>query len=222
MPRWIRRNRGFLALVIAFVLFRTSVADWNPIPSGSMRPNLLEGDVVLVNRLAYQLKLPLTDMVIVEFADPGRGDVVTFARPGDGTRLIKRVVALPGDVVEMRDRQLRINGVPLSYEPRETFRELAPGTEAVAALKVQEQFDDVPHDIQWLDGAGQMADFGPVRIEPDHYLVLGDNRDRSADSRVFGLVPRAALIGRAERILVSLAYQEDWRPRFERFWQRLD
>src|SRR6266571_8906773 len=103
MKYWIRSNRGFLAFLLCFGLFRTAVADWNPIPSGSMRPNLLEGDVVLVNRLAFDLKLPLTDVILTRLGEPARGDVVTFSSPKDGTRLIKRVIALPGDVVEMRD-----------------------------------------------------------------------------------------------------------------------
>ena len=96
-------------------MFRTAVADWNPIPSGSMRPNLLEGDVVFVNRLAFDLKLPLTDIVVAHLGDPQRGDVVTFSSPKDGTRLIKRVIALPGDVVEMRDEHLVINGQAAGY-----------------------------------------------------------------------------------------------------------
>ena len=79
MLRWLKSNRGFVMFLLGVGLFRTAVADWNPIPSGSMRPTLLEGDVVLVDRLAYDLKLPLTDMVLAHRADPRRGDVVTFS-----------------------------------------------------------------------------------------------------------------------------------------------
>src|SRR5207237_5449961 len=103
MRGWIRSNRGFLLFLLGLGLLRTAVADWNPIPSGSMRPTLLEGDVVLVNRLAFDLKMPLTDTVIAHLGEPQRGDIVTFSSPKDGTRLIKRLVALPGDTVEMRD-----------------------------------------------------------------------------------------------------------------------
>src|SRR5438477_8160389 len=103
MASWIRNNRIFLICILLFGVFRSAVADWNPIPSGSMRPTLLEGDVVLVNRLAYDFKVPLTDVSLRELGDPKRGDIVTFSSPSDGTRLIKRLVALPGDVVEMRD-----------------------------------------------------------------------------------------------------------------------
>ena len=84
MAKWIRNNRGFLAFLVLFGLFRTAVADWNPIPSGSMRPTLLEGDVVFVNRLAFDLKVPLTNMIVAHLGEPRRGDVVTFFSPRDG------------------------------------------------------------------------------------------------------------------------------------------
>ena len=87
MKDLIRANKGFIAFLLLFGVFRTAVADWNPIPSGSMRPSLLEGDVVLVNRLAYDLKLPLTNVVLARMGEPRRGDVVTFYSPVDGTRL---------------------------------------------------------------------------------------------------------------------------------------
>src|SRR3954463_8658661 len=115
MAKWIRNNKGFLVFILLFGLFRTAVADWNPIPSGSMRPTLLEGDVVLVNRVAFDLKVPLTDLSLARLGEPSRGDVITFASPADGTRLIKRLVGLPGDVVELKQDRLFINGQPVSY-----------------------------------------------------------------------------------------------------------
>lgn len=99
MRFWLKNNRGFLIFLLCFGFVRTAVADWNPVPSGSMRPTILEGDVVFVNRLAYDFKLPLTEVTLARLAEPQRGDVVTFFSPQDGARLIKRVVGLPGDVV---------------------------------------------------------------------------------------------------------------------------
>jgi signal peptidase I len=93
MRSWLRRHRGYLLFLVLLGVFRTAVADWNPIPSGSMRPTLLEGDLVFVNRLAYDLKVPLTDHSLATLGEPQRGDVVTFSSPVDGTRLIKRLVA---------------------------------------------------------------------------------------------------------------------------------
>ncbi|MCD2519414.1 signal peptidase I [Massilia sp. G4R7] len=220
MRSFLRANKGFLAFLLLFGVFRTAVADWNPIPSSSMRPNLLEGDVVFVNRLAYNVKLPLTDVVVARTGEPRRGDVVTFTSPADGTRLIKRVLALPGDRVEMRNERLSINGVPSDYTPQETAQEMAAEgvTEAQRFLEV---VDGRSHRIQIMPRRAVPRDFGPVTVPPDSYLMLGDSRDNSADSRYIGFVPRHLLIGRAERILVSADYQGNWMPRFDRFGDSL-
>jgi signal peptidase I len=214
MRSWIRDNRGFILFLALFGLFRTAVADWNPIPSGSMRPNLLEGDVVFVNRLAFDLKLPLTNVVLTRIGEPQRGDIVTFSSPKDGTRLIKRLIALPGDTVEMRDKQLRINGEIAQYA--------VTGTPSRSSeLPVQETLAGEVRRIQWLSPHAPADNFGPLVVPADHYLMLGDNRDNSADSRYFGLVPRNLLIGRAERVLVSADILDKWQPRFDRFGSRL-
>ena len=128
MKNWVRSNKGFLAFLVLFGMFRTAVADWNPIPSASMHPNLLEGDVVLVNRLAFDLKVPLTDVVLAHLGEPRRGDIVTFRSPRDRTLLIKRVVALPGDVVEMRNERLFINGRGADYHVVEQSLDSVGGT----------------------------------------------------------------------------------------------
>ncbi|MBU1237986.1 MAG: signal peptidase I [Gammaproteobacteria bacterium] len=204
--------------MLLFALFRTAIADYNPIPSGSMHPNILEGDVVLVNRLAYQLKVPLTDIIVARLGEPRRGDIVTFSSPRDGTRLIKRVIGLPGDVVEMHGKRLSINGRAADYQAVGLAAEAA----GVLALRMHEQTPGGrPHDVQWLDHRASIADFGPVTIPADHYLMLGDNRDNSADSRYIGLVRRDELIGRATRILVSADITGNWLPRFDRFGMSL-
>jgi signal peptidase I len=216
----VRANKGFLLFLLLFGVFRTAVADWSPIPSGSMRPNLLEGDVVFINRLAYDLKIPLTERQVAHLGDPVRGDVVVFYSPRDGTRLIKRVLALPGDVVEMRDDRLRINGEGGAYALVGSARELAGGRE-VDAVRLSESVGGAHQRVQLLPRVPALRDITPLRIPPGQYLMLGDNRNNSADSRVIGLVPRAKLLGRAERILVSADYQHDWMPRFERFGMTL-
>jgi len=218
--KWIRDNRWFIAFVLVFGLFRTAVADWNPIPSASMHPALLEGDVVFVNRLAFDIKVPLTDRILAHTGDPKRGDVVTFSSPEDGTRLIKRVIGLPGETIEMRNKRLIVDGAPADYATLGLDDEpLAP--RGVQAMHVEEQTADDRHEIQWLANRGLRDDFGPVVVPADHYLMLGDNRDNSHDSRFFGLVPREKLIGRAERILVSADYKDTWALRFARFGKSL-
>jgi signal peptidase I len=220
MKSVLRANKGFLLFLLLFGIFRTAVADWNPIPSGSMRPNLLEGDVVFVNRLAFDLKLPLTDIVVAHLGDPQRGDVVTFSSPKDGTRLIKRVIALPGDVVEMRDERLVINGEAAGYSAAGEGPEKLNGG-VTTAQQLLETVKGGQRRIQLLPQVDARRNFAPVTIPKGQFLMLGDNRDNSADSRFIGLVPRALLIGRAERVLVSADMLGNWMPRTERFGMSL-
>lgn len=221
MKKWLHENRGFILFIVLFGIFRTAIADWNPIPSGSMRPNLLEGDVVFINRIAYDLKLPLTEVALAHLGDPRRGDIVTFFSPADGKRLIKRLVALPGDVVEMRDKQLIINGEWADYEMQQVTAEPMGNGASLPALRVTERLEGNQRTVQWLSGVNNASGFGPLTIPPGQYLMLGDNRDNSADSRFIGLIPRKVLIGRAERILVSADILEDWSLRTDRFGKSL-
>ncbi|MBL6749126.1 MAG: signal peptidase I [Nevskia sp.] len=224
MNQWIRNNRGLLVLALLLGLVRSAVADWNRVPSGSMRPTILEGDVVLVNRLAYDFKLPLTQVVLARVGEPRRGDIVTFYSPQNGHRLIKRLVALPGDSVEMRDKTLIVNGRAASYAPVATVLERVAADTVVHAVQLDEKTADGERIVQWLSlpGASRRDSFGPLRVAADRYLMLGDNRDNSADSRYFGLVPRELLIGRAVTVLVSADITGNWMPRFARFGRTLD
>ena len=216
MRSWLKLNRGFLVFLACFGFFRLAIADWNPIPSGSMRPTLLEGDVVLVNRLAYDFKLPLSDIVVARLSDPVRGDIVTFASPRDGTRLIKRVVALPGDLVEMRDAVLWVNAQSASYlDPSATRERLEPAME-LDAVQATERLGNSERRVQFVSAIQARRDFGPLRVPQGSYFVLGDNRDNSADSRYIGVVPRHLLIGRAHRVIVSANILGHWLPRLER------
>jgi len=221
MKNWMRANKGFLMFLMLFGIFRTAVADWNPIPSASMHPNLLEGDVVFVNRLAYNVKVPLTDIVIHPTGEPQRGDIVTFSSPLNGTRLIKRVIALPGDRVEMRNEQLIINGQPAAYSTAGHAVENIKGVGELAAVRVDESLGARSHAIQFLPQVKARRDFAPIVVPPGQYMMLGDNRDNSEDSRYIGLVPRALLIGRAERVLASADITGNWMPRAERFGMSL-
>ena len=218
--RWFRDNRWFIAFVLVFGVFRTAVADWNPIPSASMHPTLLEGDVVFVNRLAFDLKLPLTEIIVARTGDPKRGDVVTFFSTENGERLIKRVIGLPGETIEMRGKRLFVDGAPAEYATLGLEAEPL-AAHGVQALHVEERTGDERHEIQWLANRGLRDDFAPIVVPAGQYLMLGDNRDNSLDSRFFGLVPREKLIGRAERILVSADYKDTWALRFDRFGKSL-
>lgn len=217
MSRWIRNNRGFLAFILLLGLFRTAIADWNPVPSGSMHPTILEGDVVFVNRLAYDLKLPLTDRVLLSLGNPQRGDIVTFTSPRDGVRLIKRIVALPGDRIAMRNKQLVVNGESARYLAVPTEAHQAGLDAPAQAQRYIEQVAGSEHAMQWLMGARGYDNFSEQSVPDGQYLMLGDNRDNSADSRYIGLVPRQLLIGKAVRVLLSADILGTWLPRLERF-----
>lgn len=221
MKNWFRNNRGLLVVLLLLGFVRTALADWNPIPSASMRPTLLEGDVVLVNRVAYGLKVPLTDIEVLRLGEPRRGDVVTFNSPQDGVRLIKRLVAVPGDVVEMRNDCLFINGRAADYAPLGQVSETVGDGFTTPALRARESIGGSRREVQFLPQVAARRDFGPVVVPPDSYYMLGDNRDDSADSRYIGFVPRRLLIGRAHHLLVSADIKGNWMPRFGRFGERI-
>jgi signal peptidase I len=224
---WLRGNRGFLAFVLLLGVFRTAVADWNPVPSASMRPTIQEGDVVLINRTAYDLKLPLTDVSLQATGEPQRGDIVTFISPADGVRLIKRIVALPGDVVAVDHGRLWLNGEPARYAQAHEVTEPLEGGLMVEAWRATEHAGGAAHAVQYLPGLGTgvLAHMPPLTIPAGHYFMMGDNRDNSGDSRVFGPVPRRLLIGRAHHVLVSADFLglegTPWVPQWARFGMRL-
>jgi signal peptidase I len=216
LRHWLNDNRGFVVFMLCFGFFRTAVADWNPIPSSSMRPTLLEGDVVIVNRLAFDAKIPLTDVSVARLGEPRRGDVVTFSSPKDGTRLIKRIVGLPGDEVAMRDGVLVVNGEAARYGGTSTADERLGGGFAVQALRATERIGGHARTVQYLPPVHAARSFGPVKLAADQFFMLGDNRDNSEDSRFIGPVPRRLLIGRAHHVLVSADITGHWLPRLER------
>ncbi|WP_374586065.1 signal peptidase I [Pseudoduganella sp.] len=221
MKKFIRENKGFIVFLLTLGVFRSAIADWNPIPSASMHPNLLEGDVVFVNRVAYDLKVPLTDISVSRLGEPQRGDVVTFFSPQDRTRLIKRVAALPGDRVEIRDERLVINGKEAGYAVLGDAVEHIEQVGDLQALQLREHNASASYSIQVLPQVAAKRDFGPVTVPQGQYLMLGDNRNNSRDSRFIGFVPRELLIGRAERILVSADITSNWMPRTDRIGKSL-
>jgi signal peptidase I len=222
MKSWFKDNRSFILFMCCFGVFRLAVADWNPIPSVSMRPTLLEGDVVLVNRLAYDVKLPLTDVVVAPLGEPQRGDVITFTSPKDGVRMIKRLVALPDDVVEMRNEVLYLNGVASEYLDLVAMTEPLGGGQTTSAIRTRERVAGHERAVQVLPELNALRSFGPVQVPPGQYFFLGDNRDNSADSRFIGMVPRHLLIGRAHRVLVSANILGNWLPRWSRTLEEIE
>src|SRR5215210_4682828 len=113
--RYLRQARPFVFVVLIVLSFRSSIADWNDVPTGSMKPTILEGDRIFVNKLAYDLKVPFTTWHLAQWDNPRRGEVVVFYSPQDGVRLVKRVIGEPGDVIELRNNQLFVNGQAADY-----------------------------------------------------------------------------------------------------------
>jgi signal peptidase I len=213
---WLRP----LAFAAAIVLpLKSSFAEWNYVPSGSMIPSILPGDLVWVNKLAYDLKVPFTTRHLAEWGDPRRGDVVVFFSPEDGIRLVKRVVGLPGDVVESRNDRLFLNSAPVAYASRPA--EMPDHELGRASLFAEEALGGRPHPVQLLPGRPALRTFGPVRVPPRCYFMMGDNRDDSHDSRYFGCAPRRSIVGRATTIIASADLAHRPRPRTDRLLREI-
>lgn len=183
---------GGVVMAAALVLCaRGSLADHYYVPSESMLPTVEIGDRIIVDKRAFGLRVPATSFYLLEFGDPKRGDVVVLSSPGDGPVLLKRIVGLPGDDLEVRDGRLIVDGELLPVETK--------------GDRLYEKLDDVTHRVSFALGGGQ--DWGPTKIPPREYLVMGDNRGGSRDGRVFGLIPRDILLGRAVRMYL---HSGDW------------
>jgi signal peptidase I len=207
-------------LVMGFVLgsFRSAVADWNDVPTGSMKPTILEGDRVFVNKLAYDLKVPFTSWRLARWSEPQRGQIVVFFSPHDEKRLVKRVIGLPGDRVEMRKRVLYVNGVVVPQEPLDASRFDAASLDG--AVPSSEDLSGRRHPVLANPRRPVMTSFGPETVPEGAYLMMGDNRDNSFDSRFFGFVARDRIVGEATAVALSI----DWarhRARWDRFFTKL-
>jgi signal peptidase I len=210
---WIEWLRPLAVVALVLGSFRSAVADWNDVPTGSMRPTVLEGERVFVNRAAYDLKVPFTTLRLARWADPSRGDIVILYSPHDGVRLLKRVVGVPGDRIELKGNRLVVNGAEAVYKD-------AAARDRDATV-LHETVDRRAHLVAVSSGPTPSATFGPVTVPSGQYLVMGDNRDHSFDSRFFGFVPRSEILGRATRIVASVDPERGFRPRFERFFKPL-
>jgi signal peptidase I len=216
-----RDNKSLVAFLFLMVLFRSAVADWNVVPSGSMLPTIREGDRIFVDKMAYDLRVPLTHIAIAHLHDPQRGDIVTIDSSAAHELIVKRLIGLPGDSVAMRDNVLYVNGVRADYQPLKLAP--LPGDTVSHGDYLAERFDGVAHTVRLApDAPSPRNSFGPVVVPPGKYLMLGDNRDNSADSRYFGFFPRTELMGRTRRVAFSLDPDHYYEPRFERFGAPLD
>ncbi len=198
-PLVVEYARSFFPVLLIVLVLRSFLAEPFRIPSNSMMPTLLTGDFILVNKFGYGIRLPVTDTKILPIGEPERGDVVVFRYPRDTTQdYIKRVVGLPGDVVEYRNKVLKVNGQVVAAAPEGSYAGVGSGREMTGAEHLIEQLGEVKHSIL-VDPRIQRGSLGEGSwtVPEGHYFVMGDNRDNSEDSRYWGFVPEKNLVGRA-------------------------
>lgn len=194
-PRWRQNVESFaLALLVALAV-RSSVVQAFWVPSGSMLPTIQIGDHIFVNKLAYAVRLPLLGTELIKTGDLQRNDIVVFVHPMDpSTDLIKRVIAIPGDTIEIRNKKVFVNGEPIP--------------------------DEHAHFVDsTITPTGHRDNMPPTKVPEGKFFVLGDNRDRSYDSRFWGFADVDQIKGKATFIYWSRDTSEGWlaMPRFERF-----
>jgi signal peptidase I len=209
----MRDNGAFIVFLLLMFVFRSVIADWNSVPTGSMKPTILEGDRILVNKMAYDIRVPFTHISLFKLANPERGDVIIFDSKVSDKRLVKRVIGVPGDTISMMNNRLTLNGKSLPYHIKQSYQD---------QMDVVENLKGINHEIRLhLRANPSYSSFDPITVPDNFYLVLGDNRDNSADSRVIGLVPRSEIVGRSREVVMSLNYDNYYLPRTERFFKTL-
>ena len=217
-PWWVEYSISFFPVILIVFLLRSFLVEPFKIPSSSMVPTLLVGDFIVVNKFTYGIRLPVVNKKIVDLNTPARGDVMVFRYPEDPSLdYIKRVVALPGDRVEYRNKRLSINGSPVPLKQTEDY---LSKERMQFSRRYIETLNGVGHEILLEDDAP--AFIAPSRafphagncnynmsglactVPPGHYFVMGDNRDNSSDSRVWGFVPDENIVGKAFFIWLNL------------------
>jgi len=215
VPAWIEYPVSFFPVILIVFLLRSFLVEPFKIPSGSMLPTLLVGDFILVNKFTYGIRLPIVNVKLVEINQPRRGEVMVFRYPEDPSLdYIKRIVAIPGDVIEYRNKQLIVNGKPAPQTEDGSYSYSESGLNYVFARRLREKLDDHEHSILVQPEippvhAGGVKQF-PHRdncvynesgfrctVPAGQYFTMGDNRDSSSDSRYWGFVPDRNIVGKA-------------------------
>ena len=190
---------AILWALFLYLIIKTCLVQSFKIPSSSMEDTLLIGDFLLVNKFVYGIRIPFTDLRLPAVRDPERGDVIVFKYPIDPSLdFIKRVIGVPGDEIQIVDKQVYINGIPYRNQ------------------------HEMHKDNQILPAEAEVRDnFGPIRVPEDSYFVMGDNRDNSHDSRFWGFVNKTNLVGKAIIKFWSWDNRE-WHVRWERIGRIID
>jgi len=217
---WVEYSKAFFPILLIVFLLRSFVAEPFRIPSGSMRPTLLEGDFIVVTKYDYGLRLPLFNLKLLAVSTPKRGDIIVFKhiKNGESIDMIKRVVGLPHDRIEYKNNQVYINGEPI---PAEFLQEKIDKSDSGAESNVrvlQETLQNTQYQVYVQSGkfARPMSyAYEDVIVPADAYFVVGDNRDNSGDSRFWGFVKDEDVQGKAQMIWMSWD-SEHYRIRWHR------
>ncbi len=218
-PVIVEYARSFFPVILAVLVLRSFIVEPFRIPSGSMMPTLLVGDFILVNKFSYGLRWPVLNSKFIELGEPERGDVVVFRFPqNESVDYIKRVVAVPGDEVYYRGKVLYVNGEPAKQLPLPHYVGEGAGRGHTGLVRAVENLDGAEHQILVnprapdLPPGCRVLAGGPITVPEDSYFVMGDNRDNSNDSRCWGFVPEANLVGKAFAIWMHWDGQREGFP----------
>lgn len=210
-PLWVEYGASFFPVILIVFVLRSFLVEPFQIPSGSMLPTLQVGDFILVNKYEYGIRLPVINKKVLELGTPQRGDVMVFRYPNDpSVDYIKRVVGVPGDTVSYQNKRLTINGQALptaridNYLDKERLFYVPQYRETAGQLEHGILIEDeappfVPHVEQfpYRDNCHYNSEGFVCEVPPEHYFMMGDNRDNSRDSRIWGFVPDENIVGRA-------------------------
>lgn len=199
-PWWVKETKSLLPILLLVLVVRSFIVEPFQIPSSSMEPTLDIGDFILVNKFTYGLRLPVIRTKVVPISDPERGDVMVFFPPHDKRYFIKRVIGLPGDVIEYRDKVLFING-----EKQEQAPLVNTNMDVYSRDLMQENLSGIEHEI--FNYSKRAVQNFKVTVAEGHYFMMGDNRDFSSDSRVWGQVPQENIVGQAFAVWM---HWKDW------------
>lgn len=215
----LQQHKQLIIFLVLMSTFRSAIADWYTVPTGSMLPTIQEGDRIVVNKMAYDLRFPFSNISLASLDSPKHGEIIVFESKSASLRLIKRIIGLPGDIVSMQNEVITVNGKQL---PQRVFKNLQVQTNTNKFNYYSEKIGNINHRINIDSNASNaLSNFAPVVVPKGHYLVLGDNRRHSADSRVYGFVPHHELRGKATAVAFSVDYNNYYIPRSERFFQNI-
>jgi signal peptidase I len=196
-PVVVEYAKSFFPVLLIVLVLRSFLVEPFQIPSGSMIPTLEVGDFILVNKFTYGLRLPVVGTKIVAMNDPKRGEVMVFIPPHDSRYFIKRVVGLPGDTIRYEDKVLYINDERVVSEPIDQVEIEMPNGMMQSGILLTEKLGEVDHETQIMNAPSRDGGRTVWVVPEGHYFMMGDNRDNSADSRVWGAVPEQNIVGKA-------------------------